>query len=78
MRASSLTSRLKRGVMVQDWPWWRLPLLLRLYVGCMPVAALAVIGVAAGHTDWRLSDVVKFLLLVCCGMISVASTPRIM
>ena len=78
MRASSLTSRLKRGVMVQNWIWWRLPLLLRIYVGAMPVAAIAAIGVAAAYTDWRLSDLAKFLVLVTCGMISVASTPKIM
>ena len=78
MRASSLTSRLKRGVMVQNWLWWRLPLLLRIYVGFMPVAAVAVIGITAAYTDWRLSDVVKFLVFVTCGMISVASTPKIM
>jgi diguanylate cyclase (GGDEF)-like protein len=78
MKASSLTSRLKRGVMVQNWLWWRLPLLLRIYVGFMPVAAVAAIGVAAAFTDWRLSDLVKFLVLVTCGMISVASTPKIM
>ena len=39
---------------------------------------LVVIGVAAAYTDWHLSDLVKFLLLLCCGMISVVSTPRIM
>ena len=78
MRASSLTSRLKRGVMVQNWLWWRLPLPLRIYVGFMPVAAVAVIGIAAAYTDWRLSDVAKFLLFVACGMISIASTPKIM
>jgi diguanylate cyclase (GGDEF)-like protein len=78
MRASSLTSRLKRGVLVQNWLWWRLPLLLRIYVGVMPVAAVAVIGVTAAYTDWRLSDLAKFLVLVTCGMISVASTPKIM
>jgi len=78
MRASSLTSRLKRGVLVQNWLWWRLPLLLRIYVGAMPVAAAAAIGVATAYTDWRLSDLAKFLVLVTCGMISVASTPKIM
>jgi len=64
--------------MVQNWLWWRLPLPLRIYVGFMPVAAVAVIAVAAAYTDWRLSDVAKFLVLVTCGMISVASTPKIM
>src|SRR5689334_5650539 len=78
MRASSLTRRLKRSVMVQNWLWWRLPLLLRIYVGVMPVAAVAVMGVAAAYTDWRLSDLAKFLVLVTCGMISIASTPKVM
>jgi diguanylate cyclase (GGDEF)-like protein len=64
--------------MVQNWLWWRLPLLLRIYVGAMPVAAVAAIGVTATYTDWRLSDLGKFLVLVTCGMISVASTPKIM
>ncbi len=77
MQASSLASRIKRCVMVRDWPWWQLPLLMRLYVGLPPVSALAVIGIAAAHTDWRVSDAVKFLILMCCGMVSIASTPRI-
>jgi diguanylate cyclase (GGDEF)-like protein len=64
--------------MVQNWLWWRLPLLLRIYVGAMPVAAVTAIGVAAAYTDWHLSDLAKFLVLVTCGMISVASTPKIM
>jgi diguanylate cyclase (GGDEF)-like protein len=44
----------------------------------MPVAAVTAVGVAAAYTDWRLSDLAKFLVLVTCGMISVASTPKIM
>jgi diguanylate cyclase (GGDEF)-like protein len=77
MQASSITCRLKMSVAARDWPWWRLPPLLRWYVAAPPVAALAVIAVAADRTDWRLSDLLKFLLLLCCGMISVGSTPRI-
>ncbi len=65
------------SVAARDWPWWRLPPLLRWYVATPPVVALAVISVAATRTDWRLSDLLKFLLLMCCGMISVGSTPRI-
>lgn len=76
MRASSVTCRLK-SVAVRDWPWWRLPPLLRWYVATPPVLALAVIGLTAAHTDWHLLDVLKFLLLMCCAMISVGSTPRI-
>jgi diguanylate cyclase (GGDEF)-like protein len=78
MQASSLTSRLWRGMVIRDWAWWRLPPLLRWYVAIMPVIALAAIGVEAARTDWHLSDFAKFLLLMCCGTISVISTPRIM
>jgi diguanylate cyclase (GGDEF)-like protein len=77
MRASSFASRIKRCVKVWDWRWWQLPLLMRLYVGLPPVAALVVIGIAAAHTHWRVSDAVTFLILMCCGMVSIASTPRI-
>ena len=78
MQATSLTDRLRRGMVIRDWAWWRLPLGLRWYVAALPALAIAVIGVEAARTDWRVSDLAKFLLLVCCGMISVASTPRIM
>jgi diguanylate cyclase (GGDEF)-like protein len=77
MKASSFTGRLKRLATVTDWPWWRLPPLMRLYVAVPPVGALVVIGVAAAHTDWRVTDAVKFLILMCCGIISIWSTPRI-
>jgi diguanylate cyclase (GGDEF)-like protein len=78
MQASSLTSRIRRCVTVQDWLWWQLSPALRCYVASVPVAAAAVIGIEAARTDYRLSDLVKFLLLMCCGMISIGSTPRIM
>jgi diguanylate cyclase (GGDEF)-like protein len=77
MQASSLTSRLKRRATVTDWAWWQPPPLLRWYVATPTLGAIAFISVAALHTDWRLDDLVKFLLLACCGMISNASTPRI-
>ena len=78
MQASSLTSRLWRGMVIRDWAWWRLPPLLRCYVAIMPAIALAAIGVMAARTDWLASDLAKFLLLMFCGTISVISTPRIM
>jgi diguanylate cyclase (GGDEF)-like protein len=78
MRASSLTHRLTRRFAVKEWAWWGLKPLPRLYVGAVPLAALAVIAIAASRTDWRARDLVIFLLLVCCGVISVASTPRMM
>jgi diguanylate cyclase (GGDEF)-like protein len=39
---------------------------------------VVVIGIEARFTNWTVGDGVKFLLLVCCGMISVAFTPRVM
>jgi diguanylate cyclase (GGDEF)-like protein len=78
MQATSLTNRLRRGMVFRDWAWWRLPPLLRWYVGILPVLAVAVIAIEAARTDWHVLDLAKFLLLMCCGTISVASTPRIM
>ena len=78
MQAASLTGRLKRCLAVTEWRWWHLPSLLRWYVAAPPVVATVVIGVLAGSMDWRVSDFLKFLLLACCGMISVASTPRML
>jgi diguanylate cyclase (GGDEF)-like protein len=37
-----------------------------------------VVGFTAVGTHWRLDGFVTFLVLACCGMTSVASTPRIM
>src|ERR1700733_14139411 len=76
MRASSFTSRIKRCLMVTDWPWWQLPPLLRVYVAIPVIAGTGVIAVAAALTHWRVSNIVEFLLLVVCGTISVASTPK--
>jgi diguanylate cyclase (GGDEF)-like protein len=77
MQASSLTGRLKRGLVVRDWAWWRLPPLLRGYVASVIIIAAAAIGVGAARTTWRVDDVAEFLLLACCGTVSMASTPRI-
>ncbi len=78
MQATSLTGRLRRSASVRDWAWWQLPLLMRCYVAAVPLAAVAVICVAAANTGWHWLDVMKFLLLVACGMISVGSTPKIL
>ena len=77
MEASSVTRRLLAGVMVRDWAWWRLPWLLRCYVGAVPLAMLALTGYAASQTSWQAGDLVKFLVLLGCGVISVVATPRI-
>ena len=77
MEASSVTRRLLAGAMVRDWAWWRLPWLLRCYVGAVPLAMLVLTGYAASQTSWQPGDLVKFLVLLGCGVISVVATPRI-
>jgi diguanylate cyclase (GGDEF)-like protein len=41
------------------------------------VAAVVMIAYAASQTIWTASDLLKFLLLLACGAISVVATPRI-
>jgi diguanylate cyclase (GGDEF)-like protein len=77
MKASSVTRRLLSGVMVRNWAWWRLPWVLRCYVGAVPLATLLLVGYAVSRTSWHPGDLVKFLVLLGCGVISVVATPRI-
>jgi len=77
MEASSLPRRLLSHADFRDWAWWQLPWLLRCYVGLVPVTAAALTCVAAAQTTWRAADVAKFVLLLGCGLISVAATPRV-
>ena len=77
MEASSITRRVLAWLDFRNWAWWQLPWLLRGYVGLVPVTAFALIGYAASQTTWHSADLVKFLLLLGCGLISVAATPRI-
>ena len=35
------------------------------------------VGVAAAYTDWRVPGLAKFVLLVVCSVISMASTPKV-
>ena len=76
MEASSITRRLLASADVRNWAWWRLPWLLRSYVGIVVVAWIVLIGYAASQTSWHMADLEKFLLLLGCGLISVAATPR--
>jgi diguanylate cyclase (GGDEF)-like protein len=62
---------------VRNWAWWQLPRLPRWYIGAVPVVALSLVAFVASQTVWRSSDLSKFGLLLGCGMISVAATPRI-
>ena len=77
MRASFITGRLPAGLLVRDWAWWRLPGLLRAYVGAVSAVALALTAVAAASTSWSPDDLVKFLLLLGCGATSVVATQRV-
>ena len=77
MRASSVTARLRTVLLVRDCAWWRLPALLRIYIGAVPAVALALIVLAGASTTWTPDDLVKFVLLLGCGVISVVATPRV-
>jgi diguanylate cyclase (GGDEF)-like protein len=77
MEASSVTRRPLGYAVVRDWAWWQLPTVLRSYVGAVPVVAFVMIVYATSQTTWTGPDLVKFLLLLVCGMVSVAATPRV-
>jgi diguanylate cyclase (GGDEF)-like protein len=77
MEASSLTRRVLKHAVVRDWAWWQLPGVLRGYVAAVPLTALAIIAFAASQTAWHWPDLWKYLLLLSCGMVSVAATPRV-
>jgi diguanylate cyclase (GGDEF)-like protein len=76
MRASSVTRSVLAGADVRSWAWWQLPPVLRCYVGAAPLAMLGVIAYALPNTAWHLDDLLKFLLLLGCALVSVAATPR--
>jgi diguanylate cyclase (GGDEF)-like protein len=76
MEASRITRRLLARASARKWAWWRLPWPLRCYVGAAPLAMVVLIGYAASQTTWRQTDLLKFLLLLGCALVSVAATPR--
>jgi diguanylate cyclase (GGDEF)-like protein len=80
MQASSVTAssagRLAAGLSVRDWAWWRLPGVLRAYVGAVPAAGLALVALAASATAWAPGDLVRFGLLLSCGSVSIVATQR--
>jgi len=77
MEASAITRRLSAIIHIRNWAWWQLPGLLKAYIGLPPLAALVAIGVAVSQTAWHVADVLKFALLLGCGLVSVAATPRV-
>jgi len=76
MQASSVTRRVLASLDVRGWAWWQTPWPLRLYVGLVSLAAFGLTIYAATQTTWHASDLAKFVLLLGCGMVSVAATPR--
>jgi len=76
MRISSITRDALARTNVRNWAWWRLPVVLRLYVGAIPLAAAGLMAFAASDTSWSTDDLLKFLLLLTCGLVSVVATPR--
>jgi len=76
MKASSVTRRVLASLDARKWAWWQTPWPLRLYVGLIPLVALVLGIYAATQTTWHASDLAKFVLLLGCGMVSVAATPR--
>ena len=77
MKASLVTRGLLARADVRGWGWWQLPWLLKCYVGLVPVVAAALTCLAAADTTWYAADLGKFALLLGCGLISVAATPRV-
>ncbi|HEX3309359.1 MAG TPA: GGDEF domain-containing protein, partial [Streptosporangiaceae bacterium] len=76
MKASSVTRRVLTSLDIRYWASWRTPWRLRLYVFVVPLVALGLACYAGSQTVWRTSDLARFLLLLACGMVSVAATPR--
>ena len=76
MQASSVTRRVLASLDVRRSAWWQTPWPLRLYVGLIPLAVFGLTIYAATQTTWHASDLAKFVLLLGCGMVSVAATPR--
>ncbi|HJY01588.1 MAG TPA: GGDEF domain-containing protein [Streptosporangiaceae bacterium] len=77
MEASLVTRRVLARADVRGWAWWQLPWLLRCYVGLVPAVAVVLTCLAAAETTWHATDLWKFALLLGCGLISVAATPRV-
>jgi len=77
MEASSLARRLRARAVIRDWAWWQLNWPVRCYIAAVPAIGVVVACYAALHTTWHAADAWRFLLLVTCGLVSVAATPRI-
>jgi diguanylate cyclase (GGDEF)-like protein len=77
METSSVTRVRLRHANFRSWSWWNLPAPLRTYVAAVTVCWLVLTCAVGAYTTWRLADLPKFALLLACGMVSVAATPRV-
>ncbi len=75
MEASSVTRTMRARADFRRWAWWKLPLVLRCYVGIVAASAAVFIVFAATRTVWHAADLGKYALLLGCGGISVAAKP---
>jgi diguanylate cyclase (GGDEF)-like protein len=76
MDVASSAPRPHRLRALRDWPWWRLPEVLRLYVALIPCIAVIATVAAVLNTTWTAGGLGKFSLLLACGLVSVGATPR--
>jgi diguanylate cyclase (GGDEF)-like protein len=77
MAASSVTRRMLARLDFREWAWWELPRTLRFYVAAVPLSAMLLMIYAVARTEWYAQDLAKYLLLLACGLVSVAATPRV-
>jgi diguanylate cyclase (GGDEF)-like protein len=76
METSSVTRRVLMSLDTRKWAWWQLDRPLRGYVGVVTLTFVALTCFAAAQTTWHAADLQKFALLLGCGLVSVAATPR--
>jgi diguanylate cyclase (GGDEF)-like protein len=77
MEATSVIRAPLKHADFRSWGWWKLPRPLRNYVAVVTLAWVVLTCVSAALTTWRLGDLPKLALLLGCGMVSVAATPRV-
>lgn len=75
MGASSVARLTLAWVDFREWAWWRLPMLLRWYVGIAVLTFVGFVGYATSQTTWHSADLIKYSLLLGCGVIAVVSKP---
>jgi diguanylate cyclase (GGDEF)-like protein len=74
---SSPSRRHRVAAAVRDLPWWQSALPVRYYVLGVTLAATAATSVAAARAPLHPMHLVTFLMLIGCGLASVAAASRI-